>query len=494
MRHTLANGWSMRLWSWLAGLSALSMAENVFCQEPGIAAQAARVTVGGTLRGTVVGGAGPLQGSLVSDGCRVVRTDSRGAYELPLGRDSGRFVFVTCPRGFWTDKFFVPLETATRIRRADFVLHPMDQPDRFDFVFITDMHIDDRRWGIPKFRASLREIGSLKPVPAFLWAQGDICLQGGAGAEYLECLGLLKIPVRNGAGNHEMLLEHENPRDEFERLFGPTYYSFDWGAVHCIVLDGNKPVPRQKGWKAVHGTIEGSELAWLQVDLAAQPEGKAIVVGVHIPIISTYPERRRQSPQDAPYWEITNNGVLTELFSRYHVRCVFQGHMHENERITIQGVEYVESISLSGSWYRSGPGFERGVDGTPRGYRVVSVDGTRISHRYRSSGESYVNRRGEFAGLPSPLRARPNTEFVFNCYDAPNGSTARARIDRGDWLPMPAFAAMNKSEDLAMPHHFRLVADLTHLQPGSHTLEVRVRWPDKSEVSEKEIFQVLPSQ
>jgi len=78
------------------------------------------------------------------------------------------------------------------------------------------------------------------------------------------------MPVRHGAGNHEMVLEHDNPRDEFERRFGPTYYSFDWGPLHCIVLDGNKPIPGQSGWQAVHGAVEGSELEWLKADLAAQ--------------------------------------------------------------------------------------------------------------------------------------------------------------------------------------------------------------------------------
>ena len=82
------------------------------------------------------------------------------------------------------------------------------------------------------------------------------------------------MPVRNGTGNHEMMLGHANPREEFKRLFGPTYYSFDWGPIHCIVLDGNKPIPQQVGWKAVHGAVEGSELEWLRADLAAQPKGK----------------------------------------------------------------------------------------------------------------------------------------------------------------------------------------------------------------------------
>jgi hypothetical protein len=250
------------------------------------------------------------------------------------------------------------------------------------------------------------------------------------------------------------------------------------------VLDGNKPIPNQEGWKAVHGAVEGSELAWLEADLAAQPKGKPIVVGVHIPIVSTYPERRRHSPKNAPYWEVTNDKTVTDLLARHGVRLVLQGHMHENERQTVGGVEYVESISVSGSWWKAGPDMERGVDGCPRGYRVVSVDGDRVTHRYRSSCESYVDRRGEFYGLESPVPARRETEFVLNAYDAPNGSTAQARIDDGPWRPMPAHALRSATTpDLTMPHHFRLVADTSALERGEHVVEARVRWPDGTVVT-----------
>jgi hypothetical protein len=188
---------------------------------------------------------------------------------------------------------------------------------------------------------------------------------------------------------------------------------------------------------------------------------------------------------------VTNDRVLTDLFARHGVRLVLQGHMHENERQMVGGVEYVASISVSGSWWKSGEGFERGVDGSPRGYRVVSVDGTSVTHRYRPSCESFVDRQGEFYGLEDPVPAGPKTGFVFNCYDAPNGSTARARIDGGPWQAMPAFPARSATTpDLTMPHHFRLVDGAGALEPGRHTIEVEVRWPDGTVVAESKAFAV----
>ena len=445
----------------------------------------------GTVTGRVLGDGTPLEGVLVSDGRHVVRTNAQGIYKLTIGPESGRFLFVTTPRGYWADRFFVPIGEASRAGQADFVLRPVNQPDRFDFVFMADMHIERRQFGVPKLKATIEEINQSQPGTAFLWAQGDICLQSGMGKDYVECLSVARMPVRNGAGNHEMMLKHENPRDDFEQLFGPTYYSFDWGTIHCIVLDGNKPIPNQDGWKAVHGAVEGNELEWLKADLAAQPKGKPIVVGVHIPIVSSYPERRQHSPKDAPYWEMANDNVLTDLFSQHDVRLVFQGHMHENERQRIGGVEYVASISVSGSWWKAGTGLERGVDGSPRGYRIVSVDGTTVTHRYQSSCESRVERQGEFYGLDRPISAGQKTSFVFNCYDAPNDSTAQARIDGGSWQPMPAYPATSvTTSDLTMPHHFRFQADTTSLSPAKHRIEARVRWPDGTTVQEAGTFQL----
>lgn len=438
-----------------------------------------------TVRGRVIGDGKPLVGVLVSNGRRVVQTDSSGEYALSVGQESGRFIFVTTPRGYWIDEFYVPISTAVRSGQASFSLRRIDQPDRFAFVFMADMHLGRREPSISKLKASISEMNDLKPKPAFLLAQGDICLQAGVGDKYAECLKLAKMPVRNGAGNHEMMLRHEDPRDDFERFFGPSYYSFDWGPIHCVVLDGNKPIPHQEGWKAVHGAVEGNELAWLAADLAAQPKGKPIVVGVHIPIVSSYPERRNHNPKDAPYWEMTNSKVLTDLFARHGVRLVLQGHMHENERTTVEAVEYVSSISISGSWWKSGAGFERGVDNCPRGYRIISVDGQKVTHRYQSTAESQVDRRGEFYGLDHPLVASDETEFVFNCYDAPHGSVANARIDDGPWQHMPDYAAPSPATaGLTMTHHFRLLADTTELAAGPHSIDVRVTWPDGTVVEE----------
>jgi len=442
------------------------------------------------VRGRVTGSDEPLFDVGVSDGYRIVCTNPSGEYELPIGPESGRFVFVVTPRGYWTEAFYIPIHKAAASGRADFALLPKEQPDRFDFVFacdLGDLSAAPGKVGMPKTKASIREINSLQPTPAFIMVQGDISIWPNNGENCVECFSVFRVPTRIGIGNHEIKVGQQNPYGAYERLFGPTYYSFDWGPVHFVVLNGNKPMPGAWGNAAVHGAVEGSELAWLRADLAAQPKGKPIVVSVHIPIVSTYPARRTDL-DDGPFWESPNDKLLTDLFARHHVRLVLQGHMHENERITVGGVEYVESVSLSGSWWHGGPGFERATDGCPRGYRIVSVDGTKITHRYQSSCESRVDRRGEFMQLGGRVSAKKDAVFTFNCYDAPNGSTARARINGGPWQPMIRFKY--KSSPIDKPHHWRLMTDTTKLGPGRHTIQARVIWPDGTVVVEEETFVV----
>jgi 3',5'-cyclic AMP phosphodiesterase CpdA len=438
-----------------------------------------------TISGRVLGEGKPLTGVLISDGCRVGRTNDQGEYQLVIGPDSGRFVFVTTPRGWWSESFYVRVDKATETGQANFHLNPIDQPNRFDFVFTCDL-MSPKAWAIPKLKASFREINQLQPTPAFTLVQGDLWLHGTDWLQmhekYLECLALSKIPVRHGRGNHEL-------RKPFEQVFGPTYYSFDWGQFHFIVLDGNQRIPDGSNF---YGLVTGSELAWLKADLAAQPEGKPFVVGVHIPIVSTSPARRTDLKREkAPFWQVPNDELLTQLFTRYGVKLVLQGHMHENERITVGGVEYVESISMCGTWWKNPDvkGFERGVDGSPRGYRIVSVNGTDVTHRYRSSCESYVDRRGEFISLKDCVAVGGKIDFVFNCYDAPNGSIAEARIDTQDWQAMTTINY--GSTTITKPHHFRLVTSTDGLQPGLHVVEARVTWPDATVVLEKRSIKVV---
>lgn len=95
-------------------------------------------------------------------------------------------------------------------------------------------------------------------------------------------------------------LWRDEPREEFYRLFGRAYYSFDWGPIHCIVLDGNKGIRGVDDYKGIDGAIKGRELEWLRAERQMQAPWKPIIVGIHIPTVTTYPQRRCENLPNAP--------------------------------------------------------------------------------------------------------------------------------------------------------------------------------------------------
>ena len=360
----------------------------------------------------------------------------------------------------------------------------------FDIVFITDVHLDRGKLAVSKFKETIAEINSLKP--AFVWDMGDMSLYPNSGPAYLECLKQLQVPLYAGPGNHDIALYDTNPRRLFNDCFGPTYYCFDFGGVHFITLDGNTVVER-RGQNTVDACLDPRQIAWLKADLEATPERIPIVCGVHIPIVSTYIRRRGGGtfPEDfpiAPQFSQSRAEELSNILAGHNVKLVLQGHAHENERTTIKNIEFVASISVCGSWWQSGEGFERGVDNVPRGYRIIEIRGGRIKHRYVSSCESKVDRRGEFMGIENPIMPSRNTSIVFNCYDAPNGSAAKARIDSGPWMPMQEYTEKGGYVKMQMPHHFILQTDTTSLPSGQHGVTADVTWPDGTTITETTRF------
>ena len=184
----------------------------------GVAGELFAIENAAIVRGRVSSGDKPLPAVFVSDGYRIVRTNSNGEYDLPIGPKSGRFVFVVTPRGYWTEAFYVLVHEAVASGRADFALSPKGQPDRFDFVFacdLADLSAGPGKVGKPKTKASIREINSLDPTPAFLMLQGDISIRSNNGKDCVECFSVSKVPTRIGIGNHEIMRKQREVRSLF---------------------------------------------------------------------------------------------------------------------------------------------------------------------------------------------------------------------------------------------------------------------------------------
>jgi len=155
-------------------------------------------------------------------------------------------------------------------------------------------------------------------------------------------------------GNHDV---YNLDKVQYRERLGldATFYSFDAGAFHFVVLDvqfDDAGRDLAHTYTGVAGAVPVEELAWLRDDLASTD--RPTVVCVHQPLDSDVPEWGRPVVSNAPE-------IRSILAASGVVIAVFQGHEHENRATQIDGIHYVT--------------FEALVDqGTPPSWAHVTLD------------------------------------------------------------------------------------------------------------------------
>jgi len=423
------------------------------------------------LRGKVVSEGRPLVGVRCSDGKHVVLTGDDGRFAIRSTGHGGTFVFVVVPQGYWTDRFYVRTAEALATEVV-FDLKPTGPAERYTAVYMPDIHLGEgnKTLSYERFGNTIREINALRHPPAFVLAGGDIGLQQKQAKPYLDIMATLKVPVRHAIGDRDLFVREIDPRKRFNDQWGPSYYSFDYGHVHYVVLDGCRADPSGQGFKGVVGQVSPTELEWLEHDLERVPKGMPTIVTTHIPLMSTYPQRRGTHAKRSPWWVIQNAREVIQLLSQFDVPLVLQGHLHENERIFDQSIEFAGTVAVCGSRWQAPAGIERGASGEPRGYRLVEVNGTRITHRYVSSAESRAQQAGEFVGLAGD-RVLDVNGLVVNFFDASDQAKIFGRMDGGQSIPWLPARVPGPDSDVMAAHHWRCPPHL--MSPGKHKVEVR---------------------
>jgi hypothetical protein len=314
---------------------------------------------------------------IVSNGASARLSGKDGHYTLPA---EGDFVFITIPgdykpTGSWYrriagDQFDFGLQTAPE----------KDSPE-FTFAQITDIHLSaDHLAAFSDLIAELKELS-----PDFVVATGDLIVEGNsatvAQAEewfdlYRDGIAGLDMPVFNAVGNHDVVgikrddVAETDPgygKGIFADLFGPTYYSFDWGEYHCVVLDPNDMVDGEQVCQ-----ISPVQLQWLEEDLKLRKD-RPLLLFYH---------------QPTPTWR--NRDALVDVLERRQVN-MFCGHLHQDT--TLAGDPLGSSTALTeqitgavcGEWWHGD-----NPCGRPGGYRLVSVNGDEVDSLYKGMGEDRV--------------------------------------------------------------------------------------------------------
>lgn len=262
---------------------------------------------------------------------------------------------------------------------------------RLRLVFYTDVHARADR-GVPA--ALLRAARAINAEGAELVLGGGDLIHGGfesSAAEMTPRWAVYRImqvaikgPHHAAIGNHDLVAAmpadgtpaSADPRAVYRERLGlaRTYYAFDAGGYHIVMLDSIEVIGGELGYR---GFIGAEQMAWLKADLAALDPAVPIVVVTHLPLLTAFFAASEGGTIAAPANRvIVNNAEVLEAFRDHNLVLVLQGHLHVSELLRWRGTTFITGGAICGAWW-GGAYF-----GTEPGFNVITLTGNDVAWRY----------------------------------------------------------------------------------------------------------------
>lgn len=405
---------------------------------------------GATVYGLVSARGKGVEGVVVSDGVEVTVTDAQGIYRLSSQKKHG-YVFMSVPSGYEAlNDGILPLMHKTLVNgptdaeRVDFSLTPVEGQDDCTVLLFGDIHLAKRTGDRDQFEDFVSDVNSyLASATGKVYGitLGDMTwnlywiVNGYGFKEYLQDANRIKnLIVFHTIGNHDHSIYYTGDFDtvaEYKRLVAPTYYSFNIGKVHYIVLDDiectNRTATTDDKGNACYeqdynGNVVNEQFTWLQKDLSYVSANTPLVLMMHVPLNNEDGTLRLTS---------SNRSKLEAIFAAYPKTHVFTGHTHRVYNIDrMSGKKYFEhnAGAVCGTWWWSGyitPGIHIGQDGSPGGYMVMKVKGEDFSWQFKATG----------SGTDYQFRTydRNNIHISADKYLAGASSASVKSFDPGRW-------------------------------------------------------------
>lgn len=365
---------------------------------------------GMTIKGVVYCGDEPVQGAQVSDGVNVTRTDENGWYYLASAKECGH-VFVCNPKGYKYPRkakypeFYktVDTERPSAVEQADFELE-RDEATDHTILFLADIQMCGRNEDIRQYEE--HAVGDINTSISNARKQGKdvyVITLGDQSyntywhsynigiPEIHESMNLLDPDaIFNCMGNHD-----NNPKiagdwaasADYREQWGPTYYSFNIGEIHYVVLD-NIEFTNAECKNTFECNITTSVIKWLRKDLANVSMDTPIVVCMHAPLFYR-PQCSKPNVPDPTKYRYNYGSQFYNSVKGFKDVRVFTGHAHTNYTVSYLNMTEYNVGAIGGNLWWTGY-FVNGnsvcTDGSPGGYRVLDTSGKELKTYYKCIG------------------------------------------------------------------------------------------------------------
>lgn len=351
-----------------------------------------------------------IEGVVVSDGEFCVKTNADGYYEIKSNLASARFVTISTPAEYKLSfrksvpQNFLRIPRYAKAVEANFVLEKRDKStDKYTVAMIGDPQI--KGYKVDSAAYKLRnivypDIVALKDRKAenegefFAINLGDLVFNDMAKLyDYVDVIADSDVPMFHAIGNHDhdqtTFRETRLGTIHFEEYLTPTYYSFNIGKIHYVIVNDisfSRKVAKEK----YRLGLESWHYKWLERDLKFVPKDHTIVICGHAQLFRNFGGKGKNvdGKKNISY------ARYSKLLSQYARVYSWSGHYHYNF-----GYDYANSTneahaplknitSICVARATGGLHCNRDLynDGTPNGYMVMEVDGDNVEWYYKSIG------------------------------------------------------------------------------------------------------------
>ena len=417
----------------------------------------------------------PFVNVRVSNGKEIVKTNDQGQWELPLEEDaifflikpSGyqsklsenklpRFYYVHKPNGSPKLRYPGSKPTGAIPESIDFPLYQSNEAEDFQILLFGDPQPRNKQEvDYISHDVIAQLIGDQSST--FGVTLGDIAFDNLDTLEPLnQAIAMIGIPWHNVIGNHDLNVDADSRKhinETFESLYGPTYYSFDYGQVHFVVLDNIDWSIKDEKRRFIANFGE-RQRAFLKKDLELIPESQMVVLLMHVPFLDCKDHQEMfRLIEKRPFC------VSVSAHRHVHTHQFFgedEGWKGEKEH------HHIVNVTVSGSWW-SGAKNDRGVphstmvDGAPNGYSIMKFSDGRYMMDFRGAG--LPDSEQMLIQVPDEIAEGKASEFWVNVYNGSSKSKVEFAVDdANDWetivqtvSPDPNFTRMHKLESQVQP-------------------------------------------